>query len=322
MTAIREPGKINPDTTLIDFGFSDVFGVGGVYLIESGKTCLIDSGTATGAPRIIKKLKELNVFPPDYILLSHSHWDHCQGVPLLREKAMKEQKSIQVLASEAAIPLLADQSFNTVFHAKERFQNIEDVGSLKEGDTVDLDGILLKIYTTPGHTKDQISILDEKNKNLFVGDTIGMKVANNAFLSSIMPPFCNKDDFHSTIQKLKQIDYNTISLAHFGCIYDNEAKSILDEAQTIFNQTWRIFESAEQKDKLDDINYIYQVIMQEVKPTIPEFELQKTSMRIILKGINGFRRIVGKKPISTATIMMKEVLGWQVDGYKIANGIT
>ncbi|MHA1996220.1 MAG: MBL fold metallo-hydrolase [Candidatus Hodarchaeales archaeon] len=318
MTAKREPGKINDDTTLIDFGFSDVSGTGAVYLIESGKTCLIDGGTSAGAPRIIKELRRLDAFPPDYIVLTHSHWDHCQGVPLLREKATKEQKSIEVFASEAAIPLLLDQSYNSVFHSKDKYQNIEHVNPLKEGDTLDLGDIILQVYSTPGHTKDQISLLDKKNKNLFVGDSIGMKVGDNAFLSSIMPPFCNKDDFSSTIQKVKQIVYESISLAHFGYIYDNEAKNILNEAQRIFNQTWNIFESAEQINKLDDIDYIFQVIMNEIKPTIPEFELLKSSMRIMLKTINSFRRIIGKKPISTATLMMRDVLQWQIDGYKLA----
>ena len=138
MTAIRKPGKVTENVTLIDFKYEGVAGVGGIYLIEAGKKCLIDSGSKDGAPHVIKTLKELNAFPPDYVIITHSHWDHSQGVPLLRKKAKQEQKSIEVFASEKAIPLLEDQSYNEVFKQK-RFDNIKDTFPLKEGDIIDLE---------------------------------------------------------------------------------------------------------------------------------------------------------------------------------------
>ena len=42
MTAIRETGKINENPMLIDFGMSGAARTGAVYLIEAGKSCLID----------------------------------------------------------------------------------------------------------------------------------------------------------------------------------------------------------------------------------------------------------------------------------------
>ncbi len=319
---MRIPGPINSNTTLIDFGYVDVAGAGGVYLVQAEKSCLIDSGTRSGAPRIIKALKQLDAFPPDYIILTHSHWDHCQGVPILRQRALKEQKAIEVFAHTEAIPLLEDQSFNNVFDQKGSFQNIKDVTPLSEGNTVDLGGISLKIYHTPGHISDHISILDERNKNIFVGDAIGMKAGDNAYLPPILPPFCNKKDFHSTIQKLKNIDYNTISLCHFGCIIDNEAKTVLDEAEHVFNQMWEIFSKAHSEGKLDDQDFIYTTAMREINPIIPEFKLLKPEIRIMLGVMNGLRRLIRKDPISTANIMIKDVLAWQVLGFKLANNIS
>ncbi len=321
MTSIREPGKINPDTTLIDFGYADVAGAGGVYLIQSEKSCLIDGGSKPGGKRIIKHLKEINAFPPDYILLTHSHWDHCQGVPILLEYAKKDQKTIDVFASSNAIPLLADQSFNSIFHPKEKYQNITDVQALNEGDSLDLGGISLKIYDTPGHITDHISILDEKNKNLFVGDAIGMKAGDNAYLPPILPPFCNKDEFYSTIQKLRQLSYESISLAHFGYITGPEAHSILDEAESVFTQMWQIFTIAAENEKLDDKGYIYDMVVNEINPTIPEFKLVKPTTRMMLSIINTVRRIIRKSPISTADIMIRDVLDWEVLGFKLANNL-
>ena len=99
-----------------------VTGTTAVYLIKGEKKCLIDGGTRNAASRIIKTLNNLNAFPPDIIILTHSHWDHTQAIPILRKKAAMEQKHIKVMASEAAIPLLEDQSFNKVYDEKENYE--------------------------------------------------------------------------------------------------------------------------------------------------------------------------------------------------------
>ena len=164
MTAIRQSGKINEDTTLIDIEMLGVPGIFSMYLIESGKKCIIDAGTETEAQEILNKLKKLNAFPPDMIILTHSHWDHTQAIPFLSQEAEKMGKKIEILASAAAIPHLRDQSFNDAF-GMGPYDNIEnEITPLKEGDRIDLEGITLKIFEIPGHINDHIAILDEKNK--------------------------------------------------------------------------------------------------------------------------------------------------------------
>ena len=135
----------------------------------------------------------MNAFPPDYVILTHSHWDHSQGIPTFRNKAKEVQKSFETFASEKAIPLLEDQSYNEVLKLKQ-FENIKDVSPLKEGDIINLDGINLKVIDVPGHNTDHIALLDENNKNIFLGDSIGIKVGDKAFLSPIMPPYWNTND--------------------------------------------------------------------------------------------------------------------------------
>ena len=40
---------------------------------------------------------------------------------------------------------------------------------MKEGDSISIGDISLRILEVPGHHKDHIAILDEKNGNIFVG---------------------------------------------------------------------------------------------------------------------------------------------------------
>ena len=293
MTAIRKEGKVNDDTTLIDIRMFGVPNITALYLIESEKKCLIDAGTHTEARKILRQLKELNAFPPDMIVLTHSHWDHCQAIPFLSQRAKKEGKEIEIYASVEAIPNLRDQSYNEVFGTGP-FNNIEvDIIPLKEGDTVDLDGITLKIFETPGHMTDHIAILDEKNKNLFVGDALGDKVSDIVFVPPFVPPNWDKDKYLNSVDKHKGIDYDTISLSHFGLIHGDEAKSILDESITNLNKWWRLFE--ENIENLDNIPYMIDKALPEL---IPKSELEKYPQKL------------------------KEAIAyWLSEGFKISKGI-
>ena len=276
MPVIRKPGKINDDTTLIDANMMGVPGILSIYLIEAGKTCLIDVGTHIEARKTLKQLKELKMFPPDMIIATHSHWDHVQAIPFLCQRAKKEGKEIEILASAAAIPNLRDQSYNDVFEAGP-FNNIEEkITPLKEGDIVDLDGIILKIFEAHGHMDDEIAILDEKNNNLFVGDVLGMKVADKVFVPPFMPPYWDQKAYLSSVDKIKKIEYETLSLNHFGYYYGNEAKSILDESLANTDQYWGDFE--ENIEHIEDIPYLIENVM---KKHVPESIIEGYPERLV-----------------------------------------
>ncbi|MFX1355117.1 MAG: MBL fold metallo-hydrolase [Promethearchaeota archaeon] len=262
MTAIRKPGKINEDTILIDANMMGIPRILSIYLIVSEKTCLIDTGTHIEARKTLRQLKGLNKFPPDIIILTHSHWDHVQGLPFLSQRARKEGKEIQILALDSAIPNLRDQSFNAVFETGP-FNNIEDeITSLKEGDVIDLGGINLEIFKAPGHMDDEIAILDQKNKNLFVGDVLGMKVSDNVFVPPFLPPQWDPTAYLKTIDKFKRIDYDTLCLAHFGYFYGDEVKDILDESIQNCNQFWESIE--DNIEHIDDVPYLIENVLEKL----------------------------------------------------------
>lgn len=313
MTAIRKQGKINENTTLIDYGLFGTAGSGAIYLIEGEKKCVIDGGTRSEATRIFKILKGLNVFPPDIIILTHSHWDHTQAVPFLRKKAAQQQENIEVMASRKALPFLEDQSWNEVL-SEGPFENIKDVTPLNEGDTIDLGGITLKIFDVPGHMKDHIAILDEKNKNIFVGDSIGCKAGDQFFVPPFQPPHWDRDAFINSVNKLREIDYDSLCLAHFGYIYGDEARSILDEAVSVYELWWHLFE--ENIDRLDDTGYMLGVISKEANLVYPEIKLLNLKFRVLLGVMNGLKRLTRKKTQVIGEIIMDQILKGLAQGFK------
>ncbi|GAG43762.1 unnamed protein product, partial [marine sediment metagenome] len=123
MGYIYQPGKFNENTWLIDAAMKNTEGNRvcngyAAYLIKTDDdaNCLINPGARTGAESIYKELKRLGAWPLQKLILTHSHWDHSQGIVYFREKVEEEGLApIELFASEKAIPYLKDQSYNTCF---------------------------------------------------------------------------------------------------------------------------------------------------------------------------------------------------------------
>ncbi len=272
MTAIRQEGQINPNTYLIDAVHGGVSGGFAVYLLKSrdGKNCLIDAGTKESASVIYDRLRQFNAWPLDMIILTHSHWDHTQGVGFLREKADESGHVIDVMASEKASPYLADPSYNTCFNLDQApFLSIPDATGLKNNEQIDLGSDLrLRIIDTPGHMIDHISVLDETNKHIFTGDAIGMKFIDEFIVPNPNSEFWDEKGFFDSIETLKTLDIEGIGLGHFGCLQGAEARSFPEETLEMYKRWMDVFRR--NTDKLDDILFLIKILLMEVYSHIPQ----------------------------------------------------
>lgn len=320
MTHVGVPLELDSSTSIIDIGYFNAVGTCSTYLIKGERTCIIDTGTAAEVPTLCKGLRAANAYPPDIIALTHSHFDHCQGVPKLRELAAKEGTEIEVMASEAGIGFLADQSFNRVFDKKGRYEDIPDVTPLKEGDVIDLGGETLKVFNTPGHSNDQISFLHQESGRLFVGDSLGLRLGDTSYVPPFFPASWSLEAFHATIEKMKKIDFKQLCFAHFGCISEEKSAKFLDFALEQTKIWWTIFEQADKAGKVRDYDYLTEKLLNDSGLTLPHIELLSTKLRIGLKLLNGVRKIRGKKPLPAAQVLMHDyVIPWLSRGYRIYN---
>jgi glyoxylase-like metal-dependent hydrolase (beta-lactamase superfamily II) len=240
---IYKEGKFNDNSFLIDGFLFRVPNSLALYVIENnGTRMLIDTSTADQAKRIIKKLKEYEIYPIHKILLTHAHWDHVAGVNEL--KALMTDIDIEVLASENAINNLKKPSImNNVFEATKpaamndvfdaTVESIEDVTPLKEGDIIDLNDLKLEVFNFFGHTMDSIALLDAKNRNIFTGDAVGNKSGYTYVQPAFMPPEFNEVKLLKTFQNLRDMKdkLESISLAHFGVWTEGDFEIFLNEME-------------------------------------------------------------------------------------------
>ncbi|MHA1235508.1 MAG: MBL fold metallo-hydrolase [Promethearchaeota archaeon] len=252
MVYIDTEGKVNNNTYLIDAMLFRLPHQMAIYLIENkDERMLIDTGSALGASKIFRKLKEFNLLPIHKLLLTHSHWDHTQGYERLKKKIGE----FETLASAKAIENLKNpEKMNNVFEYE--VNPIENVTPLKEGDIVDLNGLELEVFDFFGHTQDHIALLDKKNKNLFAGDAIINMYEHETFTPTFMPPDFNETALLKTFQKLRNLKDNldSISLDHFGIWKDEDFDFVLNKMEDIHFKTKNAM--IEWYNENSDIGYI------------------------------------------------------------------
>ena len=128
-----------------------------ILVEENTKECgIIDPGG--DSQRLISQIDGLNA-KPKFILLTHGHMDHVGGVIDL---VKKYNIPFYISKTDEEYMEKDDSVFGTLPKAS---------GYLKEGDTFELDGEIIKVLETPGHTKGGLCFLLGNDK-VFTGDTL------------------------------------------------------------------------------------------------------------------------------------------------------
>jgi glyoxylase-like metal-dependent hydrolase (beta-lactamase superfamily II) len=291
MVFINEEGKFNDNSYLIEGYIFQLPKQLGIYVIENnGVRMMMDTGVPLASRKVMKKLKELGLFPIQKLLLTHSHWDHVQAYSKMKRLNGEE---FELLASEKAIENIRNpEEHNKVYGFKVE-PIMDDVTSLKDGDVIDLNGLELEVINLFGHTMDSIGIIDRKNKNIFTGDAIFSRSDENTMQPINMPPFFNESELLKTYEKLRGMkgDLNSISLNHFGVWTNEHFDKIINEMEVLYF---------------------------DMKDAVIKWHGENNSIKYIAEKFH-------EKFIPNSTVHTKEnivgfemVLGWAIDGLKIA----
>ena len=200
-------------------------------LITEEKAAIIDAGFSFTAKPMVKKIKEeLGDRPLDYILLSHSHYDHISGSSLMK----KTWPNVQILSAEHAAKVFEKKKvmktiakMNRVaamYFKKSQFFNndlsrIHTDRVVKNGDIVDLGSIKLEVIEAPGHTRDSLAFWCESERLVMTCETMGVLAGNDMIMPACLVGFKSTMDF---IDKLEELRPMKMLYPHYGII-DNEA---------------------------------------------------------------------------------------------------
>ena len=155
-------------------GFDDNFS----YFIEdsdSKNIAIVDPSNVKLLEAEISK----GFFSPKMILLTHSHFDHTEGVSELVKKL--------------AIPVYMHEN------ARGRVNVLDEMAVyIKGGEKIKLENIFIDVIDTPGHIDDAVCFYLKEDKALLTGDTVFVEGCGRADLE-----FSKVEDLFKSLQKIK-----------------------------------------------------------------------------------------------------------------------
>lgn len=135
--------------------------------VSSRKVLIVDPG---GETKQIVNFLQKNNFVPQFIVLTHGHYDHIKSL-----EEILEYYPIEVVIHEQELEVVLDGSKNlSLLLGVPVLREPKKINwfKVKDADTILCGEKEIKIIHTPGHTKGSMCLYIQQDKCLFTGDTL------------------------------------------------------------------------------------------------------------------------------------------------------
>jgi len=289
---IKEPGKINDNLEFL--GTHDSC----VYLLKGNDYMIIGGGVAAVAPVLDKQLSELEIEPEKvkYLLIPHSHFDHCGAFPYLKQRfphitTIASAYAAEILVKEKVIDTITQLNKRIIDvmglqaeyeKLKLKFNGIKVDYIVKENDIVDLGNeIEVHIIEAPGHTKCSIAAYVPKLQALFPSDSVPLPSGDGDQPTLLPSPQFSYNLFQKTVEKLADYEVKICAFEHQGVFVGEQAKQILmDGLEETINYKNKVIDMY---SRLGDVDRITQQIISETMGSRPSDSLDENALAMVCK---------------------------------------
>lgn len=143
-----------------------------IYVLGSGgEAAVIDTGTGFNSSYVIESITEkVDAKSIKAIILTHEHFDHCGGVPDIKERC--DEEIVEVMCHEKGAETLEEGRdwSSSLFGVEQPPVRVDR--KLADGDIIEIGEMELKVIYTPGHSPGSICLYEAESRSLFSGDTI------------------------------------------------------------------------------------------------------------------------------------------------------
>ena len=236
-------------------------GPGGEVILIMGqeKTAVVDCGMAFCGDRLVTNIRQvLGDRELNYILLTHSHYDHMGALPYLKKAwpsalSTGAQHAQNVLKKQSARNVIRELSM-TAWEMYRKSPLLTEYGLdsedirvcyddaditvdhvAREGDLINLGGLTLQVLETPGHTDCSLSFYLTEKRTLFSSETMGCPTPQGEIMMAMLKGYRNTI---RSIEKGRQLKPDCIIAPHYGKIphsvtkdYWTFAKASADECR-------------------------------------------------------------------------------------------
>ena len=216
------------------------------YLVEGEAPVLVETGSQSSVPVLLRALDALGLGPNDLagVVVTHIHLDHAGGVGdvarafpeaavYVHEKGARHLVDPTKLVSSASRvygPLLDSLYGRLEATPAERLHVLADGEEIRVGP-----GRSLVAIDSPGHAKHHVGLHDSATGILFAGDAVGVRLPDAGVLRpSTPPPDFDLDLALRSLRRFADRSPTGIALAHYGLL--GEPQDLLAEAETTLRQ--------------------------------------------------------------------------------------
>ena len=214
-----------------------------VYLLDGPVPAIFDAGLAFLGRLYAKGIREI-IGRRDlhYCFLSHSHFDHCGSVAVLKKafptlKVVASENVKRVLDRPNAVALMgklsraAEQLAEKIgFQPTEfdPFAPFEVNITLTDGESLELsDDLSIQAMETPGHTRDSLSYFIPQKKILLCSEAAGIPDASGYVVSEALVDY---DQYCASLKRLSEVDCEVLCLGHRQALIGQDVRNFFQKS--------------------------------------------------------------------------------------------
>jgi glyoxylase-like metal-dependent hydrolase (beta-lactamase superfamily II) len=274
------------------------------YLIEGPAPVLIETGSQSSAPALLKALEDHGVAADQLagVAVTHIHLDHAGGVGDVARAFPKatvyvHEKGARHLIDPERLVKSASRVYGDLLDSlygrldptpAERIHILHDGEELKVGP-----GRHLTTVDSPGHAKHHLALHDSESGILFAGDAVGVRLPDTGVLRPATPPAdFDLDQAITSLRKFRQRTPTGVALAHYGLL--PEPLEMLEEAEGILRRWAEVAEAAWREGR-DIATALDEAFRGELEGTDPAQREKLETLNGIHSNAAGLRRWLEKR---------------------------
>jgi glyoxylase-like metal-dependent hydrolase (beta-lactamase superfamily II) len=217
-----------------------------LYLLKGKEAMIVGGGMSWIAPALEKQFTamDFDFSRIRYLVITHSHFDHCGAVPYLKNKfpqakilasayaqrVFSLKKAVQFIAAMNDRMLEKTNADEEAGRLNLKFDGIQVDQTISDQDIVDLgDGITVRFLETPGHTQCSLAAYVPSLKILFPSDAAAFPSFDGKGAAHPSPQY----DFPlylGSLKKLAALEVEILAFEHHGFLRGAEARQFLIQA--------------------------------------------------------------------------------------------